>query len=96
MFLSPKAKRELFFISLILFGLISGYFLIWGESGYLAVRAQQQDLERLTRENIQLKKQLNEYWEKIERVRNDPAELERLLREHNYARPNEVIVTIPD
>ena len=93
--MSKKGKRELSWIFLIVFGLTASYFLILGEGGYLSLRGQQRKVDQLDLENDQLRQQMQEYRLKIDRLKNDPAAMERLIREHDYALPNEVIVRLP-
>ena len=69
---------------------------VFGEKGYLKLRARQrevrqleQELRRLTEENQRLQRQ-------IQRLRTDPAAIERVAREEmKLVRPGEVIYTVP-
>ena len=94
--LSRKAKRDLSWILLILSGLFVVYSLAIREGGYMTLRNQRQELDRITEENLELRRELEEYHRKIEALKNDPAALERLVRENDFARPDEVVVQLPD
>ncbi len=94
--LSKKARRELSWIFIIVAGLSSAYFLILGDGGYRTLMQHDRELQGLSQENLELKRELGDYWERIDQLKNDPRALERLIRERDYARPNEVIVEIPE
>ena len=94
--LSKRARRHLTGILGILSGLAVAYLLVFSQAGYLQLQRSQQELDVQIQENRRLRQELNQYWERIERLKNDPAEMERLMRESNYARPSEIVVTLPD
>ena len=94
--LSKKARRHLAGIVGILASLAVAYILIFSQSGYLELRRSQQELKAQLLESQQLKQEMNGYLERIESLKNDPGEMERLMRESNYARPDEIVVTLPD
>ncbi len=94
--LSKEARRHLAGIVGILASLAVAYILVFSQSGYLGLRRSQQELEAQLLENQQLKQEMNGYLERIESLKNDPGEMERLMRESNYARPGEIVVTLPD
>ncbi len=94
--LSKKARRHLAAIVGILASLAVAYVLIFSQSGYLQLRRSQQELEAQQLENQQLKQEMKGYLERIESLKDDPSEIERLMRESNYARPGEIVVTLPD
>ena len=81
----------------VILALLVTWHVIYGNHG-LSVwqqkraedRALQQEIKDLQRENAQMR-------EKIERLNSDPDAIEREAREKlHYAKPGEVIVTLPD
>ncbi len=73
-----------------------GYHVVFGQNGLTAYSQKRQnsvaldrELSRLTRENAELKSH-------VEHLQNDPSAIERQAREElHYARPGEVIVSLP-
>jgi cell division protein FtsB len=81
----------------VILALLVTWHVIYGNHG-LSVwqqkraedRALQQEIKDLQRENAQMREQ-------IERLNSDPEAIEREAREKlHYAKPGEVIVTLPD
>jgi cell division protein FtsB len=84
-------------VVVILLALLMTWHVIYGKHG-LSVwqqkraedRALQQEIERLQQENAEMQKQ-------VERLKSDPDAIEREAREKlHYAKPGEVIYTLPD
>lgn len=94
--LSRKAKRDLLWILLIVLGLGAAFYLAFGQSGYSSLSRERLERDKLLEENQRLKKEANQYSEKIDGIQSDPDTVERIVRENDYAKPNEVIVTVPE
>ncbi len=95
--ISRKAKRELRFILLFVGSLSLMYALIFGEGGYLELRKSQLELRKVQLENLRLREKHHLYLQRINELRNDPIEIERIARGHfNLARPGDIIVNLPD
>ena len=96
MAISPKARREIFWIALLAACFFLTYILIFAEGGYLEFRKARDDLQQLLMENRDLRQQQQLYRDKIRRLREDPGEVERIARDrHGYAKPGDVIVNLP-
>ena len=94
--ISRKARREIILILLLIACLSFSYFLVFGQGGYLKLKEYRAELRELQLENLRLRETQKALHQKINRLRNDPYEIERLARErYNLARPGDIIVTIP-
>lgn len=94
--ISRKARREIVLIVLLVSCLSFTYFLVFGQGGYLKLKEYRAELRELQLENLRLRETQKELRLKINRLRNDPYEIERLARErYNLARPGDIIVTVP-
>lgn len=95
--ISRKAKRELSLILLFFGSLSLMYALIFGKGGYLQLRESQAELREVQLENLRLREKHHLYLQRINQLRNDPTEIERIARErYNLARPGDIIVNLPD
>jgi cell division protein FtsB len=95
--ISRKAKREILTILLVMIALPFMYTLVFGSAGVLELRKSQAALRELQQENQRLREEHQAYLKRIEKLRQDPAEIERIARErYNYARPGDVIVNLPE
>lgn len=91
-----RARRRLATLGVGVLAVSLGGHVIFGANGMLAYqqkraehRALQTELERLQAENERLQQQ-------IQALRSDPKAIEREAREQlRYARPGEVIYTVP-
>ena len=97
MHLSRKARRELLLILFFVCLFSSAYLLTYGSGGFIELDRARSELEQLELENQQLHEINRHKAQQLERIKNDPEELERILREKlDYARPGDVIITLPD
>ena len=94
---SRKAKRELSWILLFTSCLALLYILTFGDGGFVQLRQYQKELRGLQLENLILQKKYRESLEKINRLKADPSEVERVARDrYNFARPGDIIVNLQD
>lgn len=97
MHLSRKARRELLLILFFVCLFSYAYLLTYGSGGFIALGRTRGQLEQLELENRQLHEINRQKAEQLERIKTDPQELERILREKlDYARPDDVIIVLPD
>jgi cell division protein FtsB len=94
--ISRKARRELSALLLIFLAAPFVYILLFGNGGFMELRRMQAALQELQQENQRLREEHQAYLKRIEKLRQDPAEIERVARErYNYARPGDVIINLP-
>ncbi|MDA2926666.1 septum formation initiator family protein [Acidobacteria bacterium AH-259-G07] len=97
MIFSPKAKRELSWILLFTSCLTLMYILVFGDGGFVQVRKYRAELQDLQLENLRLRKKHRDYLERIDRLKTDAYEIERIARErYNFARPGDIIVNLQE
>ena len=73
------------------------YLLVFGEGGYLKLRHYQEELQKLQIENVRLHENQQALIQSIQKIKQDPNEIERIAREKfNFARPGDVIVNVPN
>ena len=73
------------------------YLLIFGDGGYLQLQHYQDELQELQIENMRLHRAQQVLIHQIQKIKEDPDEIERIARErYNFARPGDVIVNVPD
>jgi cell division protein FtsB len=91
-----RLMRECFFI-VVLLGLgVLVYFSIFGNGGYHRLRQHQKQLETLAMENGRLRVENDKLIRNIKQLKSDPYAIESVAREHfNFARPGDIIVTLP-
>ena len=69
---------------------------IYGWQGVVRLRQMREQLETLERDNAALRQQAERLAQTIDRLRNDPAYLERVAREERgMVRPGEIILKFP-
>jgi cell division protein FtsB len=69
---------------------------VYGWQGVVRLRHMRQQLETLERDNVTLRQQAERLTQTIDRLRNDPAYLERIAREEQgMVRPGETILKFP-
>ena len=76
--------------------LLLGYYVVAGQNGLHAYEVKRQEHQKLEKQIEDLQKQNSQIDEQIHALKDDPDTIEREARERlHYARPDEVIVTIP-
>jgi cell division protein FtsB len=69
---------------------------VYGWQGVVRVRQMREQLLTLERENAALRQQADRLAQVIDRLRNDPAYLERIAREERgMVRPGETVLKFP-
>lgn len=78
-------------VLVILIGLV-----VYGWQGVVRVRHLREQLQALERENVSLRRDAERLAQTIDRLRNDPAYLERIAREERgMVRPGETVLKFP-
>lgn len=95
--LSNTAKKHLFYLVCLLCVIFYSYLLIFGEGGMLRLRQEEKNLldaSRIRNEELLKNKELQQ---KIDKIKNDQREIERIAREHyKMAQPGEIIINLDD
>ena len=74
-----------------------GYHVVFGRNGLTAYRDKRHDLRDLKAEASTLQHENARLQGHVDRLTNDPGAIEHQAREDlHYARPGEVIVTLPN
>lgn len=95
--INRKTRKEIAWILFFMFCLPLCYLLVFGEGGYLRLRHYQEQLQKLQVENMRLQEAQQNLIHRIQRIKEDPNEIERIARErYNFARPGDIIVNVPD
>ncbi len=95
--LSRKARRELLLILFFVCLFSYAYLLTYSSGGFMELDRTRSELAQLELENQQLREINRQKAQQLERIKSDPEELERILREKlDYARPGDVIITLPN
>ena len=69
---------------------------VYGGSGVLRVRAMQQEIQQLERELATLRAQTEKLTATIDKLRHDPAYIEKLAREDlGYVKEGETVLKFP-
>jgi len=94
---SRKAKRELSWILLFTGCLTLLSILLFGDGGLIQLRKYRAELRGLQLENLNLRRHRRDYLKKIDKLKTDPYQWERIARErYNFAREGDIIVNLPD
>jgi cell division protein FtsB len=68
----------------------------YGWQGVVRLRQMREQLQSLERENVTLRREAERLAQVIDRLRNDPAYLERIAREERgMVRPGETVLKFP-
>ena len=87
-------NRRLLATALVL--VVAGGLAVYGGSGLIRVRAMQHEIRQLERELGALRVQTEKLTATIDRLRNDPAYIEKLAREDfGYVREGETVLKFP-
>jgi cell division protein FtsB len=87
-------SRRLLAAALVL--VVAGGLAVYGGSGVMRVRAMQAEIKQLERELATLRGQTDKLTATIDRLRNDPAYIEKIAREDlGYVREGETILKFP-
>ncbi len=79
-----------------LLALAMGYHVIFGQNGITVYQQKRQDARSLDRQLHSLQRENDALKGHVERLQNDPNAIEHSAREElHYARPGEVIYTLP-
>jgi cell division protein FtsB len=82
-------------LAVVSMGLL-GALVVYGGAGVLKVRAMQAEIRQLERELQTLRAQTQTLTTTIDRLRNDPAYIEKLAREDfGYVREGETVLKFP-
>ena len=69
---------------------------VYGWHGVVRLRQMHDQLQALERENVSLRREAERLAQVIDRLRNDPAYLERIAREERgMVRPGETVLKFP-
>ena len=91
-----RMRRRAATFAAVVLALSLGYYVVAGQNGLHAYEVKRHEHQKLGKEIDALKQQNAEMQQKIHALKDDPDTIEREARERlHYARPDEVIVTIP-
>ena len=95
--LSNTAKKHLFYLVCLVLVIFYSYLLIFGDGGMLRLKQEEQKLLEASRMRNEELRKSQELGRKIDRIKNDQREVERIAREHyKMAQPGEIIVNIDE
>jgi len=93
---SRKAKRELSWILLFTGCVALLSILLFGDGGLIQLRKYRAELRELQLESLDLRQQRSDYLQKIDKLKTDPYQWERIARErYNFALEGDIIVNLP-
>ncbi len=89
-------RRRIGTVAAVVFALLLAWHVVNGRNGLSSWQQKRADNKSLTREIDQLTEENARLAEHVDRLKSDPGAIEYEARaRHQYARPNEVIYTIP-
>ena len=94
----PTSPRRKLLLAVLGLGLLAlAVHTVFSEHGYLALRKQQQEIDRLEKEIQRLDKENERLAEEIRALKTDPRAVERVAREElKMARPGEKVIILPE
>ncbi len=93
---SRKAKRELSWILLFTSCVALLSILLFGDGGLIQLRKYRAELRALQLDNLDLRQQRTDNLQKIDKLKTDPYQWERIARErYNFALEGDIIVNLP-
>src|SRR2546430_270710 len=91
-----RSRRLLATAAVAALTLALAWHVIFGTNGMMAYQHKRAEYQRLEHEINDLQKQNQQLEQDIDKLRSDPRTIERQAREQlRYARPGEVIYTLP-
>lgn len=91
-----RMRRRAATVAAAVLALAVGYYVVAGQNGLHAYEMKRHEHQKLQQQIDALKQQNAQMQQKIHALKDDPDTIEREARERlHYARPDEVIVTIP-
>lgn len=91
-----RMRRRAATVAAVLLAVLVGYYVVAGQNGLHAYEVKRQEHQKLEKQIDALKEQNAQMHQRIDALKDDPDTIEREARERlHYARPDEVIVTIP-
>jgi cell division protein FtsB len=95
--LSNTAKKHLFYLVCLVLVIFYSYLLVFGDGGMLRLKQEEQKLLEASRMRNEELKKSQELGKKIDMIKNDQREVERIARErYKMAQPGEIIVNIDE
>ena len=91
-----RSRRKLATVAVGALAVMLGWHVLFGANGMVAYQQKKAEYQRLQVELQMLQTENQQLQEKVEKLRTDPKTIEREAREQlRYARPGEVIYTVP-
>ena len=91
-----RSRRKLATAGVGALAIMLGWHVLFGANGMVAYQQKKTEYQRLQVELQTLQAENQQLQDKVEKLRNDPKTIEREAREQlRYARPGEVIYTVP-
>ncbi len=95
--LSNTAKKHLFYLVCLVLVIFYSYLLVFGDGGMLRLKQEEQKLLEASRMRNEELRKSQELGKKIDSIKNDQREVERIARErYKMAQPGEIIVNIDE
>jgi cell division protein FtsB len=94
----PTSNRRKLMLAALGLGLLAlAVHTLFSEHGYLALRKQEQEIDRLEKEIQRLEKENERLAEEVRTLKTDPRAVERVAREElKMARPGEKVIILPE
>ena len=94
----PTSPRRKLLLAVLGLGLLAlAVHTLFGEHGYMALRKQQGEIDRLEKEIQRLEKENERLAQEIRALKTDPRAVERVAREElKMARPGEKVIILPE
>lgn len=91
-----RVRRRAATSGAVALALLLGYYVVAGQNGLRVYIAKRHENQKLQQRIDALQQQNGQIQQKIHALKHDPDTIEREARERlHYARPDEVIITIP-
>lgn len=92
-----QSRRRIGTALAIVFALLLGYHVMMGRNGLSSYQQKRREDKSLQQEIQQLQDENSRLKQHVDRLQNDPDAIEHEARERlHYARPGEVIYTLPE